>query len=103
MGPAGGQDTTYTQNSHVDSSPRSLHFLVCRHSSSSLLCLRSKRSHGYGSDDGQSNNCVAGAVDLWDFETFADVPPQVADAVVGVVRYRESDAKLGQPDEIRAD
>lgn len=28
---------------------------------------------------------------------------QVADAVVGVVRYGESDAKLGQPDEIRAD
>lgn len=37
----------------------------------------SDSSQSYGCDDGQTNNRVAGAVDLWDFEAFANVPPLI--------------------------
>lgn len=50
-----------------------LSFLFC----SSLLALCSEQSHGYGGDDGQANNCVASAVDLWDSEALANVPPLI--------------------------
>lgn len=42
---------------------------------SKVTSAPSEKSHGYGGYDGQTNNCVAGAVDLWDFEALAHVPP----------------------------
>lgn len=32
-------------------------------------------SQGDRGHDGQTNNCVSGAIDLWDLEAFTDVPP----------------------------
>lgn len=69
MGAAGGQNRTYTQNSHnvfspqIPSSPTAVYPL-----------LRSEHSQGYGGDNGQSDNRVAGAVDLGNFEAFAEIP-----------------------------
>lgn len=37
--------------------------------------------------------------DFKDLEAFANIPPQVSNAIVGVVGHREHNAKLGHPNE----
>lgn len=51
----------------------------------SFAVLSLQTSQGDGGRDGQTDNCVSGAIDLWDLEAFSNVPPQVADAVVRMV------------------
>lgn len=74
MRPAIRQKRTYTQNSQNAPSPYSLQLPPLHFLCSSPLILSSERKQSYGGDDGQTNNCVATAVDLRDFEAFADVP-----------------------------
>lgn len=51
--------------------PVHVHFnLLC----SSRLVLSSDHEQSYWRDDGQTDDCVAGAVDLWNFEAFAHIP-----------------------------
>lgn len=73
MGPAVGQNI-YTNTPTL--SPVHIPFssLLCFRFCSYLPMLCSEKSQGYGGYDGQTNNCVAGAVDLWDFEALAYVP-----------------------------
>lgn len=54
----------YTNTPKSESSPNTLQLSTCL-----------QKSQGNGGHNGQTNNCVSGAVDLWDLKAFTDVPP----------------------------